>query len=107
MPATWLLICTTTAGVIKLIDPNPAVGFLALANKYSDALAAGEVLAPAKDIDQMQNVIFNAYTNATLTALFLFVVLSILFYAIKVGRSAWLKSERTDKESPFQPVPDA
>ncbi|MCY1358820.1 Pyruvate/proton symporter BtsT [compost metagenome] len=107
VPATWLLICTTTAGVIKLIDPNPAVGFLALANKYSDALAAGEVLAPAKDIDQMQNVIFNAYTNATLTALFLFVVLSILFYAIKVGRSAWLKSERTDKESPFQPVPDA
>ncbi|MNZ63676.1 Inner membrane protein YjiY [compost metagenome] len=107
MPATWLLICTTTAGVIKLIDPNPAVGFLALANKYSDALAAGEVLAPAKDIDQMQNVIFNAYTNATLTALFLFVVLSVLFYAIKVGRNAWMKPERTDKEAPFQPIPDA
>ncbi|MDT4806814.1 Pyruvate/proton symporter BtsT [compost metagenome] len=107
IPATWLLICTTSAGVIKLIDPNPAVGFLALARKYSDALDAGQVLAPAKDIGQMQNVIFNAYTNATLTALFLFVVLSILFYAIKVGRNAWMKPERTDKESPFQPVPDA
>ncbi|MFC5697900.1 carbon starvation CstA family protein [Pseudomonas sp. GCM10022186] len=107
VPATWLLICTTTAGVIKLIDPNPAVGFLALAKKYSDALAAGQVLAPAKDIGQMQNVIFNAYTNAALTALFLFVVLSILFYAIKVGRNAWMKPERTDKESPFQPIPDS
>ncbi|MDH4872206.1 carbon starvation CstA 5TM domain-containing protein, partial [Pseudomonas sp. BN515] len=107
IPATWLLICTTTAGVIKLIDPNPAVGFLALAKKYSDALAAGQVLAPAKDIGQMQNVIFNAYTNATLTALFLFVVLSVLFYAIKVGRNAWMKPERTDKESPFQPIPEA
>ncbi|MDH4558699.1 carbon starvation protein A [Pseudomonas sp. BN417] len=107
VPAVWLLICTTTAGVIKLIDPNPAVGFLALAKKYSDALAAGQVLAPAKDIDQMQNVIFNAYTNATLTALFLFVVLSVLFYAIKVGRNAWMKPERTDKEAPFQPIPDA
>ncbi|MBD2835704.1 carbon starvation protein A [Pseudomonas sp. JM0905a] len=107
IPATWLLICTTTAGVIKLIDPNPAVGFLALAKKYSDALDAGQVLAPAKDIGQMQNVIFNAYTNATLTALFLFVVLSVLFYAIKVGRNAWMKPERTDKESPFQPIPEA
>lgn len=35
VPAVWLLICTTTAGFIKLFDPNPAVGFLALANKYS------------------------------------------------------------------------
>ncbi|NWL79195.1 carbon starvation protein A [Pseudomonas taiwanensis] len=107
IPATWLLICTTTAGVIKLLDPNPAVGFLALAKKYSDALDAGQILAPAKDITQMQHVIFNAYTNATLTVLFLFVVLSVLFYALKVGRNAWMKPERTDKESPFQPIPDA
>jgi carbon starvation protein CstA len=107
LPACWLLICTTTAGLIKLLDPNPAVGFLALAKKYSDALDAGQVLAPAKDIGQMQHVIFNAYTNSVLTVLFLFVVLSVLFYAIKVGRAAWIKPERTDKETPFQPIPDA
>jgi len=52
-------------------------------------------------------VIFNAYTNATLTVLFLCVVLSVLFYALKVGRAAWVKPERTDKETPFQPIPDA
>lgn len=107
VPAVWLLICTTTAGFIKLFDPNPAVGFLALANKYSAALDAGQVLAPAKDIAQMQHVIFNAYTNATLTALFLFVVFSILFFALKVGIRALNKKERTDKESPFQALPDA
>ncbi|WP_165668138.1 carbon starvation CstA family protein [Metapseudomonas otitidis] len=107
IPATWLLICTTTAGLIKLLDPNPAVGFLALAKKYSDAADAGQVLAPAKDMAQMQHVIFNAYTNATLTVLFLFVVLSVLFYAFKVGRAAWSKPERSDKETPFQPIPDA
>jgi carbon starvation protein len=56
-------------------------------------------------MDQMQHVIFNAYTNAALTTLFLFVVLSILFYAIKVGRAAWTKKERTDKEAPFQAFP--
>ncbi|MCQ4270639.1 carbon starvation protein A [Pseudomonas kuykendallii] len=107
IPALWLLICTTTAGMIKLLDPNPAVGFLALAKKYQTALDAGQVIAPAKDITQMQHVIFNAYTNATLTVLFLFVVLSVLFYAIKVGRAAWVKPERSDREAPFQPIPDA
>jgi len=106
LPATWLLICTTMAGYIKLFDPSPAVGFLALASKYKTALEAGQVLAPAKTIDQMQHVIFNAYTNATLTALFLFVVFSILFYAIKVGVSAWGSKERTDKEAPFQALPN-
>ncbi|AMZ74279.1 MULTISPECIES: carbon starvation CstA family protein [Pseudomonas] len=107
LPASWLLICTTTAGLIKLFDANPAIGFLALARKYNDALAAGQVLAPAKSIEQMQHVVFNAYTNATLTVLFLFVVFSILFYALKVGIAAWGTKERTDKEAPFQAVPDA
>jgi carbon starvation protein len=107
LPAVWLLICTTAAGFIKLFDANPAIGFLALAKKYSDALANGQVLAPAKSIDQMQHVIFNAYTNATLTALFLFVVFSILFFALKVGIAAWGTKERTDKEAPFQALPEA
>ena len=107
LPAVWLLICTTTAGFIKLFDANPAVGFLALANKYSTALDAGQVIAPAKNIDQMQHVIINAYTNAGLTVLFLFVVFSILFFAIKVGIAAWGSKERTDKESPYHSVPDA
>ncbi|WP_047289345.1 carbon starvation CstA family protein [Pseudomonas protegens] len=107
LPAVWLLICTTTAGFIKLFDANPAIGFLSLAKKYSDAMANGQIIAPAKDITQMQHVIFNAYTNATLTALFLLVVFSILFYALKVGIAAWGSKERTDKESPYQAVPDA
>jgi carbon starvation protein len=106
LPASWLLICTVTAGFIKLFDPSPAVGFLALAKKYSTAAEAGQILAPAKTVDQMQHVIFNAYTNAALTMLFLFVVLSILFYAVKVGRAAWVKKERSDKEAPFQAMPE-
>ncbi|MNM95168.1 Inner membrane protein YjiY [compost metagenome] len=55
----------------------------------------------------MQNVIMNAYTNAGLSVLFLVVVFSILFYSLKVGRVAWVKAERSDKEMPFQGMPDA
>ena len=107
LPAAWLLICTTAASLIKLFDANPAVGFLALADKYKAAMAAGQILAPAKSLDQMQNVIMNAYTNATLSVLFLLVVFSILFYSLKVGRAAWVRPERSDKETPFQPLPNA
>ena len=107
LPAVWLLICTTAASLIKLFDANPAIGFLALADKYKTALDAGQILAPAKDLGQMQSVIMNAYTNATLSALFLVVVFSILFYALKVGRAAWIRPERSDKETPFQAMPDA
>ncbi|UFH48826.1 carbon starvation CstA family protein [Pseudomonas sp. KNUC1026] len=102
LPAVWLLICTTTAGLIKLLDPNPAVGFLALARKYSDALAAGQVLAPAKSAEQMHQVMVNAYTNATLTVLFLIVVFSVLIFALRTGYKALGRKERTDKEAPFQ-----
>ena len=107
LPAVWLLICTTAASLIKLFDANPAIGFLALAKKYQTALDAGQILAPAKDLGQMQNVIMNAYTNATLSVLFLVVVFSILFYALKVGRAAWIRPERSDKETAFQALPDA
>ena len=36
-------------GLQKIFDANPAIGFLAQANKYRDALANGRVLAPAKE----------------------------------------------------------
>ena len=109
-------ILTTAPGIgeLSLLWPtlasltiSAAIGFLALAKKYETALDAGQILAPAKDLGQMQNVIMNAYTNATLSVLFLVVVFSILFYAIKVGRAAWIRSERTDKETPYQVMPDA
>ena len=40
-------------------------------------------------------------------ALFLFVVFSILFFALKVGIAAWGTKERTDKEAPYQAIPQA
>ena len=49
VPATWLVVCTVTAGLEKVFSPNPAVGFVApCAAKFGDALGDGKVLAPAK-----------------------------------------------------------
>ncbi|MEH6415405.1 carbon starvation CstA family protein [Pseudomonas sp. CGJS7] len=101
VPAAWLLICTSTAGFIKIFDSNPAVGFLAQAHKYSAAIAKGEVVAPAKSIDQMQQIMVNSYVNTGLTALFLFVVFSVLIYSIGAVMKARANPQRSDRESPY------
>ncbi|WP_424481923.1 hypothetical protein, partial [Pseudomonas viridiflava] len=38
---------------------------------------------------------------------FLLVVFSVLFFALKVGIAAWGSKECTDKEAPYQPLPEA
>jgi carbon starvation protein len=101
VPTVWLLICTTAAGWIKIFDANPAVGFLAQADKYRTAIAAGELLAPSKDFGQMQQVMINNYVNAGLTALFLFVVFSVLFYSVSAIAKARRSPERSDRETAY------
>ena len=41
VPATWLVVCTVTAGLEKVFDPDPAVGFVSHALKFGAAAAAG------------------------------------------------------------------
>ncbi|HZF93840.1 MAG TPA: carbon starvation CstA family protein [Allosphingosinicella sp.] len=88
LPLAWLLICTLTAGWQKIFHADPRIGFLAHANRYGDALARGEVLAPAKGVGQMRQVIFNDYVNATLCAFFMTVVLAMIFYGVRAIAAA-------------------
>jgi len=101
VPTVWLLICTTSAGWIKIFASDPGVGFLAQANKYRAAIAAGELIAPSKDMGAMQQVMINNYINAGLTVLFLFVVLAVLVYAIKAIAKARATDARSDRETPY------
>jgi carbon starvation protein CstA len=88
LPVSWLLLCTLTAGWQKIFHADPKIGFLAHAARYSDALARGEVLAPAKGVGEMRRVIFNDYVNASLCALFVAVVLAIAFFGVRAILSA-------------------
>ncbi|GHH48319.1 MULTISPECIES: carbon starvation CstA family protein [Gammaproteobacteria] len=101
VPAVWLLICTSYAGLIKIFDSNPAQGFLAQAHKFQAAIASGTVTAPAKSVAQMQQIVTNAYVNTGLTVLFLFVVFATLIYSIKTIVAARRNAQRTDKETPY------
>ena len=101
IPAVWLLICTISAGLIKLFASDPGVGFLAQASRYRDAIAAGNLLPPSKDFGQMQQVMINNTINAGLTVLFLFVVLAVLVYSIRTIRAARANPQRSDRESAY------
>jgi carbon starvation protein len=83
LPATWLVLCTVTASLMKLFSADPRVGFLAHASRFSDAAARGEVLAPAKSLAEMSRVVMNDRIDAALCALFLAVVVSIIGYGIR------------------------
>jgi carbon starvation protein len=101
-PATWLLICTLTAGWQKIFSSDPTVGFLSHAAKYVDGLATGTLVAPAKTPEAMARIIFNDRLDAALCALFMFVVLSILVYAVKASRSALTAHRPTVQETPYE-----
>ena len=106
-PTVWLLICTLTAGWQKMFHENPKIGFLANANKYQAALDKGEVLAPAKSIDQMHQIITNNYVDAALSGLFILLVVSILVYAVPACLRALRNSKASTVETPFAPMPAA
>jgi carbon starvation protein CstA len=82
VPAIWLVVCTVTAGWEKVFDANPAVGFLSHAMQFGNAVSAGHVLAPAKTLGEMSRIIVNDYVDATLAALFVAVVVSVVIYGL-------------------------
>ena len=80
IPTAWLLACTVTAGIEKVFHPNPAIGFLAQADKFGAALAEGRVIAPAKSLGQMSQITLNAQIDAAITLALLGLVGAMLFY---------------------------
>lgn len=107
VPTIWLLICTVSAGWLKLFSTDPAIGFLSHARIFSDAAARGEILAPAKSMEEMQRIIFNDRVDAGLCALFLVVVLSIMVFTVRTCMIARRNKHPSVNETPAQLAPVA
>ncbi|WP_414635678.1 carbon starvation CstA family protein [Aromatoleum sp.] len=97
-PTVWLLACTLTAGWQKVFDANPKVGFLAQVSRYQAALDRGELLAPAKTVDQMHQIILNNQIDAGLSVFFILVVVSILGYGAQGCYRAYRAAHPTTRE---------
>jgi carbon starvation protein len=101
VPTAWLLITTLTAGIQKIFSSDPRIGFIALANKFSDAAAHGTVLAPAKSIAETQRVAFNNYLDAVVCGLFVVLVLAMCVFAVGMCLRALRQVQPTVNETPI------
>ena len=102
VPTAWLLITTLTAGVEKIFDSDPRIGFIALANKFSAAAEQGTLLAPAKSIGEMQRVAFNNYLDAVVCGVFVLLVVAMCVFALKICLQALRQAQPTAIEIPPQ-----
>jgi carbon starvation protein len=84
IPLVWDLVVTMTASYQKVFSDNPILGFFAQRQRYADAQAAGEVLPPAQDADQMQQIITNSTVNGVLQSLFALLVIVVVVNAVVV-----------------------
>jgi len=89
VPLAWLLAVTMTAGWQKIFAADPAIGFLAQADKLAAGLAAGTVAAAKTGEVRVQ--IFNLRLDAAVTAVFMSLVALIVAEA---GRVWWRVARR-------------
>lgn len=81
LPLAFLGSVTFTAGIQKIVHPNPRIGFLAMADKLGQDLASGRV--PAAKQAATRTLIFNNRLDAAVAALFLGLVIAILLVSLR------------------------
>lgn len=100
IPTIFLFVTCMTAGWQKIFHENPKIGFLAQANRFSDAIARGEILKPAKTIAEMQNIVMSNQINAALCGFFMIVSIVMIIASIGIVRRALASPTPTVNESP-------
>ncbi|WP_032032934.1 carbon starvation CstA family protein [Acinetobacter sp. 723929] len=99
-PTIFLFITCMTAGWQKIFHENPKIGFLAQANRFSDAIARGEILKPAKTLEEMQTIVMSNQINAALCGFFMIVAIVMGIAAIGIVRRALASPTPTAQEAP-------
>ncbi|ASU58469.1 carbon starvation CstA family protein [Nocardiopsis dassonvillei] len=91
VPLAWDAAVTLTASYQKIFSSDPAIGFFAQRQQFSEALAAGETSVGAiQGVEDMQRVVLNTTVNGILSALFAILVLIILVDSVRV----WIRALR-------------
>jgi carbon starvation protein len=97
VPLVWDAVVTLTASWQKVFSPDAKLGFFAQRDKFQAALDQGKILPPAKNIDQMHQVVTNSTVDGVLAALFAILIVIVLLDAIRV----WAKAIRSREPLPL------
>ena len=107
VPATWLVICTLSAGWLKAFSSDPAVSFFAKANQLQTLLASGNFKPNAvfKSQEAVERVIFNNQLDGILIVFFMIVVVVMIGFTVQACRKALQSDKPTAVEVPYAPMP--
>ncbi len=84
IPLAWDAVVTLTASYQKVFSADPKLGFFAQRDRFKDAIANGEVLAPAKDLDEMNRVVTNSTVDGILAAFFAVLIIVVILDATRL-----------------------
>ena len=93
MPLAWDATVTLTASYQKVFSDDPKLGFFAQRDRFQDAIDRGEVLAPAKNMDDMQAVVTNSTVDGILAALFAILIIVVIADAARI----WVRAIRAPR----------
>jgi carbon starvation protein len=104
VPLAWDAVVTLTASWQKVFSDNPKLGFFAQRDTFKEARDAGEVLPPAKNLDDMGQIVTNSTVDGVLAAFFAILIIVVIGDASRV----WIKTIRSGRaaeltETPAQP----
>jgi len=99
LPLAWIVTVTFTGAWQKIFSPYPRVGFLTQAAQLEAALLSGQIAT--HKIAETKALIFNARLDATLCALFLILVLTILVDSLRI----WVGVLRGTREAKMAEAP--
>jgi carbon starvation protein len=104
IPLAWDAAVTLVASWQKVFSSDPKLGFFAQRDKYAAALEQGQVLGPAKNIDEMHTVVVNSTVDGVLSVLFAVLIIIVIVNAMLVWYRALTSSEPLpDSEVPAVP----
>ncbi|MFE5818302.1 carbon starvation CstA family protein [Streptomyces sp. NPDC056479] len=84
VPLAWDATVTLTASWQKVFSSDPKVGFLKQRQIFQDAIDRGEVLPPAKSMDDMHTVVTNSTVDGVLTAALALLIVVVIVDATRV-----------------------
>jgi carbon starvation protein len=101
IPLAWDATVTLTASYQKVFSSNPRVGFFTQRNNFQNALDQGEILPPAKDVGDMEQVVLNSTVDGFLAAFFAVLIIIVLASSAVV----WVRAIRAGGSLPTTEVP--
>lgn len=101
IPMFAMMCITFIVSAEKIFHSDPKIGFVSHAWKLQDAVNQNIILAPAKNMAEMSQIIRNDYVNATLCIIFVVITSIVFIGALRVWRKVLRGENCPPQEAPY------